>query len=139
MWRNERVVDAHRMTIQKLTLLGLSAALFLAQTTAAAEIEGVRFAERLRVGESELRLHNTGLLRYRIIIKGYVAALYLSKDFSGEPTSSSVLADAPRRLGIETAPTRPFARATTLSSVEISGNTTWGASVQAVWQVEQGD
>lgn len=88
---------------------------FCAQQPAlAAEIEGVRFAERLRVGEAELHLRGTGLLRYRIFIKGYVAAIYLAEP-SGEKTSSSVLRDVARRLEIEyfwSIPAEKFAEAT---------------------------
>lgn len=67
----------------------------------AASIEGVQFAERLNVGATEFRLHATGLLRYRVFIKGYVAALYLEKPFREQPNPRSVLADTPRRLEIE--------------------------------------
>jgi hypothetical protein len=67
----------------------------------AAEIEGVTFSESLNVGESPLRLHGTGLLRYRLFIKGYVAALYLAESFAGEATSDAVLGEVPRRLEIE--------------------------------------
>jgi hypothetical protein len=48
-----------------------------------------------------LRLHGAGLLRYRVFIKGYVAALYLADSFDEEATSTTVLGDAPRRLEIE--------------------------------------
>ena len=37
----------------------------------------MQFTERLRIGDTELRLHNNGLLRYRVFFKGNVAALYL--------------------------------------------------------------
>jgi len=67
----------------------------------AAEIEGVRFADRLSVGDAELRLRGMGLLRHRLVFKGYVAALYLGERFQGEMTSAAVLADVPRRLEIE--------------------------------------
>jgi hypothetical protein len=36
-----------------------------------------------------------------VFIKGYVAALYLADSFDEEVTSTTVLADAPRRLEIE--------------------------------------
>jgi hypothetical protein len=81
----------------------------------AAEIEGVGFSEGLEVGTEKLRLHGTGLLRHRVVIKGYVAALYLGESFDGEATSSAVLADVPRRLEIEyfwRIPADKFAKAT---------------------------
>ena len=72
-------------------------ALFFASPVAAAEIEGVRFAKRHRVQGFDLRLHGVGLLRYRWVVKAYVAALYLGEGSSPR----DVLADAPRRLEIE--------------------------------------
>ncbi len=89
------------MRFRKLIAVGLAAACLSEQSARAAEIEGVRFIDQLSVGASELRLHGTGLLRYRVFIKGYVAALYLGESFAGEATPRSVLADVPRRLEIE--------------------------------------
>jgi hypothetical protein len=89
------------MEFRKLIAMGLAAACLSGQSARAAEIEGVRFPDRLSVGASELRLHGVGLLRYRIFIKGYVAALYLGDSFTGEATPKAVLADVPRRLEIE--------------------------------------
>lgn len=57
--------------------------------------------DRVTVGVSELRLHGTGLMRYRVFIKGYVAALYLGESFAGEATPAAVLGDVSRRLEIE--------------------------------------
>jgi hypothetical protein len=93
----------------------LAAACFSEQSARAAEIENVQFVERLSVSDSELRLHSTGLLRYRVFIKGYVAALYLPESFAGEVTPSAVLADVPRRLEIEyfwAIPAEKFSKAT---------------------------
>lgn len=59
----------------------------------AASIEDVTFAER----HEELPLRGVGLLRYRVVFKGYVAALYLGPDV----TSERVLEDVPKRLEIE--------------------------------------
>jgi hypothetical protein len=81
-------------------MLVLAVACFSQQPAVAAEIEGVQFAERVNVGDAELELRGTGLLRYRVIFKGYVAAFYLGKA-SGETTASDVLGDVPRRLEIE--------------------------------------
>jgi hypothetical protein len=89
------------MKIRKVIAAGLAAACLSGQSVRAAEIEGVSFLDRLSVGASELRLHGTGLLRYRVFIKGYVAALYLEESFGGEATPRAVLADVPRRLEIE--------------------------------------
>jgi hypothetical protein len=75
--------------------------LLAAAPAGAGEIQGVNFAERVRFADRTLQLHGTGLLRYRIFIKGYVAALYLGVSFDGEATSETVLADIPRRLEIE--------------------------------------
>jgi hypothetical protein len=63
----------------------------------AKEIEGVRFADEIRAGRTMLRLTNVGLLRYRYVIKAYVAGLYLGDG----ATPETVLADAPKRLEIE--------------------------------------
>jgi len=91
------------------------AAAFFADPVSATEIEGVRFEKNLSVGDEQLRLHGTGLLRYRVLIKGYVAALYLSDSLGGEQTPRTVLADTPRRLEIEyfwAIPAEGFAKAT---------------------------
>lgn len=77
----------------------------------AARIEGVEFAERVDLGDTELALHGLALLRYRVIFKGYVAALYLEPAVSAE----EVLSDVPRRLEIEyfwSIPATGFVRAT---------------------------
>jgi len=62
-----------------------------------AEIEGVRFPEQLQMGEAQLKLRGTGLLRYRTIFKAYVAALYLGEGAGPD----DVLGEVPRRLEIE--------------------------------------
>ena len=80
--------------------LGLAAVVFFAamlRPAAAAEIEGVTFAEQVEADGATLHLHNVGLLWYRIFFKGYVAALYLP---SGVP-AAKVLTDVPKRLEIE--------------------------------------
>jgi hypothetical protein len=103
------------MKLRQVIATGLAAACLLGQAARAAEIEGVQFVERLRVGDEELLLQGTGLLRYRVFIKGYVAALYLAESFVGKATPSAVLADVPRRLEIEyfwAIPAEKFAKAT---------------------------
>lgn len=63
----------------------------------AKEIEGVRFSDEVKVGAVSMRLNDVGLMRYRYVIKAYVAALYLGDGAS----ATDVLADAPKRLEIE--------------------------------------
>jgi hypothetical protein len=67
---------------------------FSPRSGAAAELEGVRFAEQVRVGNVTLQLNCIGLLRYKVFIKAYVAALYLGVGAA----SGDVLADVPKRL-----------------------------------------
>ncbi|MBI1816165.1 MAG: chalcone isomerase family protein [Deltaproteobacteria bacterium] len=62
----------------------------------AAEIEGVTFSDRVETHGTVLRLNCTGLLRYMVVIKGYVAALYLAP---GEQPDE-VLSDLSKRLEI---------------------------------------
>jgi hypothetical protein len=68
--------------------------LFLGTAADAATIEGVTFADRYQTGTTTLTLNNVGLLRYRVIFKGYVAALYLGEGVRPE----QVLTDVPKRL-----------------------------------------
>jgi len=63
----------------------------------AADIEGVRFDDRITVAGSPLMLASTALLRYRVVFRGYVAALYVAP---GAPPESVLAADAPKRLEI---------------------------------------
>jgi hypothetical protein len=72
----------------------LCAATFNPQSGAAAELEGVHFADRVGAGDATLQLSCVGLLRYKLFIKAYVAALYLG---DGAATGD-VLADVPKRL-----------------------------------------
>lgn len=89
------------MNFRGVIVMGLAAVCLSLQAARAGDIEGVQFIERMSINDEKLRLHNTGLLRYRVFIKGYVAALYLAESFGGESTPSAVLADLPRRLEIE--------------------------------------
>lgn len=61
------------------------------------EIEGVRFPAEIHVRGVSLALNNAALLRYRIFIKAYVAALYLAEATRPE----EVLTDVAKRLEIE--------------------------------------
>jgi hypothetical protein len=85
------------MELRKALALAVAATYLSAQTARAAEIEGVHFAERYQWQETELRLNGVGLLRYRLFIKGYVAALYLGEWVAPQ----RVLDRVPRRLEIE--------------------------------------
>jgi hypothetical protein len=80
-----------------MRVLAVVLALGLLGTAQAKEIEGVRFADEVAVGAATLRLNDVGLMRYRYVIKAYVAALYLGD--GARP--SDVLADAAKRLEIE--------------------------------------
>jgi hypothetical protein len=75
-----------------------AAALALTSTAVpAAEIEGVTFAERISVAGVPFELARTALLRYRIVFRGYVAALYVAP---GAAPESVYATDAPKRLEI---------------------------------------
>lgn len=102
------------MSIHRAITIGI-AVVFLSVSAGAARIEGVQFSDTLTAGDTPLRLHATGLLRYRVLIKGYVAALYLPESFDEDVTPATVLADVPRRLEIEyfwAIPAEGFAQAT---------------------------
>ena len=64
------------------------------QPSAAKELEGVHFADQYQSGNVTMRLSCVGLLRYKLFIKAYVAALYLGE----RAAPGDVLADVPRRL-----------------------------------------
>jgi len=86
----------HRSPIAAVVAL----AACLASGTAAAReavVEGVRFVPSVQAGDTPLTLNNAGLLRYRVVIKAYVAALYLGEGV--EP--SAALSDVPKRLEAE--------------------------------------
>jgi hypothetical protein len=63
----------------------------------AREIEGVIFADRVELRGAPLLLSEVGLLRTRILVKAYVAALYLRP----EDSPARALEDVPKRLEIE--------------------------------------
>ena len=60
----------------------------------AAQIEGVEFKDSLSVSGQRLLLNNVALMRYKVVIKAMVAALYLCEGV--EP--ASVLKDVPKRI-----------------------------------------
>ncbi|UCE84713.1 MAG: chalcone isomerase family protein [Deltaproteobacteria bacterium] len=77
--------------------LALAVAGLVIPPAGAAEIEGVRFADRVERSGEVLELSGVGLLRYRVLFKGYVAALYLA---SGARPDAA-LGDVARQLEIE--------------------------------------
>jgi len=84
---------------------------FIASIARSAEIEGVQFADQHQLDGELLNLNGVGLLRYRVLFKGYVAALYLGE----QATAQQVLGDIPRRLELEyfwSIPAEAFAQAT---------------------------
>jgi len=92
-------------------VLAIAACLAAVTASRADEIEGVSFPVRLERADGAWQLHGMGLLRYKVLIKGYVAALYTQ----GEIASDAILGDVPRRLEISyfwSIPARDFARAT---------------------------
>jgi len=69
-------------------------ALALPAPADAAELEGVDFAPRVETASNVLDLHGVALLRYRIVFRAYVAALYL-----GDPSDAQRWSeDVPKRL-----------------------------------------
>lgn len=62
-----------------------------------AEIEGVSFDDSVEINDVKLHLVGTGLLRYMVFIKAYVAAFYLEQGANPE----DALSDIPKRLEIE--------------------------------------
>jgi hypothetical protein len=84
----------------RLTRAVVGLALFLMATLPAAslaeprEIEDVPFPGEVAAGDETLELAGLGLLRYRILFRGYVGGLYLP---DGVPTSST-LENVPKAL-----------------------------------------
>jgi hypothetical protein len=74
----------------------LCIAALTAQPGTAAELEGVHFADQVRAGDATLQLSCVGLLRYKLFIKAYVAALYLGDG----AVAGDALADVPKRLDL---------------------------------------
>lgn len=79
------------------TYIAIALAVGLAAASPAAQIEGVRFEPSVTVGSRTLDLNGYGLLRYKVLLKAYVAALYLER----ETKPADVLGDVPKRLEIE--------------------------------------
>jgi hypothetical protein len=81
-----------RIGLAAVALLSLGAA-----RQPVTRVEGVTFGNSGSWRGAEFELQGAALLRYRVLLKGYVAALYLGSGVSAE----RVLADVPRRLEIE--------------------------------------
>jgi hypothetical protein len=95
IWFATAIPASGRRARQLLSVTVLSCSLsFSPSLGRAAEIEGVTFPDRYEIHGTPLFLHGVGLLRYRIVFKGYVAALYLGAGVH----PSQVLADVPKRL-----------------------------------------
>lgn len=87
-------------TILLLAGLAVASTLLPAGRAYPAQIEGVRFADQIAArpeAEPEWVLRGLGLVRVRMLFRGYVAALYLAPGVS----SPHALEDVPRRLEIE--------------------------------------
>lgn len=89
--------DRRRARKRAIVLLALGLFLAAQARAGALEIEGVAFPSEYRSGDVRLVLHNVALLRYRIFIKAYVAALYLGEGAKAE----QALSDVPKRLEID--------------------------------------
>ncbi|HVO27423.1 MAG TPA: chalcone isomerase family protein [Candidatus Margulisiibacteriota bacterium] len=81
-------------TLVRGVVCTLFVAVMAGQPTVATELEGVHFADQVRTAEVTMRLSCVGLLRYKVFIKAYVAALYLGEGAA----DGDVLADVPKRL-----------------------------------------
>jgi hypothetical protein len=79
----------------KSMLTGLALACSLALPAVAAEINGVKFADTVKVGGSDLKLNGLGM-RTKVVFKVYAAGLYLTEK---KTTQADILAaQGPRRV-----------------------------------------
>ena len=84
-----------RSVLETLLMLLLSAVITI--SAAAAEIEGVKLADKVQLGGAELVLNGAGV-RTRVFFKVYVGALYVQKKANA---TEAVLADAgPKRVAM---------------------------------------
>ncbi len=75
-------------------MLFLLVAALPAAAAPAVRLEGVAFAREVDLQDTRLTLRGYGLLRYMVVIKAYVGALYLPD----EAASRDVLAPVPKKL-----------------------------------------
>jgi hypothetical protein len=96
LWRGSACMTHGRWFSGGTVLLTGALVVTLATTVpvVAAEIEGVRFADQVRARDVTMELRCVGLLRYKVFIKAYVAALYLGDAAAAD----DVFADVPKRL-----------------------------------------
>ena len=85
--------DARRGRSRWITGL-LALAIAVAGSANAAEIEDIPFPDQANAGDAELPLFGLGLLRYKVLFRGYVGGLYLPE---GVPASRT-LDDVPKVL-----------------------------------------
>jgi hypothetical protein len=86
-----------KMKIKAVTAFALMLALIPALSSAAVHIEGVSFPRSVMVDNTKMQLRGHGLLRYLVVIKAYVGALYLP-----EPAEATdVLEPVAKRLELE--------------------------------------
>ena len=85
------------LRMMKIPVLALIVCMTLTGTSFGAEIEGVSFSDAHTVDDTRFTLVGTGLLRYMVFIKAYVAVFYLEEGVAAE----DVLSDIPKRLEIE--------------------------------------
>ena len=90
------MTGCYRYACLSINLLLAAVIIMQPGSTRAMTIQGVTFAERVREGNTVLRLHNAALLRYLKVIKAYVAAVYLPEGVAPD----NMLDDVPKRLEI---------------------------------------
>jgi hypothetical protein len=71
--------------------------LLVASPVFGATIEGVEFADQIVARDTPMVIHGVGLLRWKVLFRGFVAALYRGEGVPPE----KVLGQVPRRLEIE--------------------------------------
>lgn len=84
----------HRSTSLLASLLVGLALLLGAPISPAAEIEDIPFPDEVRSEAGTLPLYGLGLLRYRVLFRGYVGGLYLPEDVE----TSRLFDDVPKAL-----------------------------------------
>jgi long-chain acyl-CoA synthetase len=86
------------MNCRKLVLAAAALALlFSAAPVSAAQVDQVKFEDRLKAGRVMLRLQGYGLAYYKVVFKGLAAGLYL--DETKQP--DDVMDDVAKRLEME--------------------------------------